>query len=445
MFSVNFTESIKNTVGLLSRFIPTLSSSEKGTRSTTEQQLYTLYQNMQPSFVLYRVIQDIRAMDQEDGHVKRIHHITSHGLTKSGLILKNPKKNKRLDQEWDKFKKACELNKRAKLASDAKGLLMEGNLPLQWVLDKDKKNVVRAIRMPAETIRPQTDQSGQFKNPSEAYKQYCYLTNRDIATFALWQLTLVRLDPLNHDDLGEMGRPFLDSIRKRWRQLNMTFDDLVIRRRERAPLRTAHILEGANKEELAAYKQEVESDQRSITTNYYLNKQGAVQAVQGDENLDQIKDISLLLDAFFTGTPVPKGLLGYADELSRDVLQDMKEAFYEELDILQDLLTGGYEEGFKLHLLLKGINPDQYEWSISYKERLTESLTQRTDRALKLTALGASRHTAFTEAGLDPTEEEERLSREEVDPVYPNGSAQNVTITEGGATKGNSATSISND
>ncbi len=78
------------------------------------------------------------------------------------------------------------------------------------------------------------------------------------------------------------------------------------------------MLEGANKEELASYRDQVERDQaEGITTDYYLNKKGAVSPVQGDANLDQIADVAHLLDTFFSGSPAPKGLFGYVGDLSR--------------------------------------------------------------------------------------------------------------------------------
>ena len=41
----------------------------------------------------------------------------------------------------------------------------------------------------------------------------------------------------------------------------------------------------------------------SCKHNYYSNKKGSVQAVQGDANLDQIADVVHLLDTFFSGAP----------------------------------------------------------------------------------------------------------------------------------------------
>ena len=65
-----------------------------------------------------------------------------------------------------------------------------------------------------------------------------------------------------------MGRPWLDSCVKKWRQLDMSEDDLVIRRRQRAPLRLSHILEGAGPEELEICRKAVEgADSRRFTSS----------------------------------------------------------------------------------------------------------------------------------------------------------------------------------
>lgn len=436
-------------------------TSEQGRRGTLESQQRSLYQSSMPNFDLYGTIQDIREMDKLDGPVKQIHNRTSSALTKGGLVLTNPSKNKRIQKAWDSFRVRCELNVRAKLISDARGLIVEGSLPLQFVLDNEGKHVVRAIRMPTETIFPVVGLDGQFENLEKAYSQYDLSEGKIISSFAVWQLFMVRLDPDNYDDMGSFGRPLLDATRKRWEQLMMTMDDSVKRRHLRAGQRTAHFLKGADDKDLDEYKLRVEGEENDISSNYYMNTEGSVKAVEGDANLDQIADILLMSDAFFSGSAMPKSLLGINLEgLSRDILLDMKAEWYDSLDILQDLLSAAYNHGFKLELLLQGINPEAYTFSVGYGERLTETLNQRTDRALKIRAMGASKYTSFTTAGLDPAAESKLLEDEEeqfneypeVDlPGVPNEvetevekRVKGVSVVPGNAQKGESATHIKN-
>ncbi len=424
--------------------------SEIGYRTTPENSLKYLYRVMWVDPDVRQAILDIREMDRLDGRVKKIHTRMARTAVKGGVILQMTKENKRLQRLWGAFHQRLQLHRQEKLESDARGLVMEGNLPVQWVLGPDNR-VVAAVRMPSETILPKVGANGTFLDAREAYEQYDVPSGRRIAVFPLWQLTLVRLTPDNFDDLGAMGRPYLDASRAVWRKLNMTEEDLVIRRRQRAPLRMAHVLEGASEDDLRKYRMQVEEDQSSITTDYFLNKKGGVQAIQGDANLDEIADVAHLLDTFFAGAPAPKGLFGYVSDLSRDILEDLKKDYFDEIDALQDTLSFAYHMGFCLELLLQGINPDDYQFDVVFAERRTDTPNQRADLALKYQALGLPKSSTWEAAGLNTSEIRERLEEEanrndpypEPDKINAGGGTPRVSVTPGNRRKGESAVDIS--
>lgn len=423
-------------------------TSEKGRRAIPENQVKYAYRLMYVDPDLTRAIIDIREMAKLDGRVKRIHSKVARDVIQGGLILTQTVENKTITREWESFKRRLQLGNVQKLKSDAIGLVSEGNLPMQWVLDK-AFNVVSCVRMPSETILPNVGEGGRFNDVTKAYIQVDVMTGTELAIFPLWQLTHARYDPENFDDLGSMGRPFLDASRSCWRKLKMTEEDLVIRRRTRAPQKLAHVLKGATKPELDDYRAQVENDQNDITTDFYLNKEGSVSAVQGDANLDQINDIVHLLDTFFAGTPLPKGMMGYTDGLARDILEDLKRDYYDEVDVLQDTLSYVYDQGFRLHLMLKKINPDAENYTVTFKQRRTETPSQTADRALKMQALGFPRGMVFEEMGYDPVAVHDRKEAEAklYDPYPEDGSAETdpkVSITPGNEPKGGSATSITN-
>lgn len=428
---------------------------EIGRRTTEENGLRYLYNQMLPDMSLRSTILEIRRMDRTDPRVKKIHGRMTRTATKGGLRLEwAGKESVRIRRKWDDFSKRLGLERPAKLVSDGRGLAMEGNLPVQWVVD-DAGKVVAGLRMPTETLIPLVDETGRFRDANAAYAQYDMTQGKRIATFPIWQLTLERLDPDSLDDQGAMGRPYLDASRTAWRQLRMTEEDLVIRRRQRAPLRFSHILEGATTEQLEAYKAVTEHNQRvdAICTDFFSNRKGGVTALQGDANLDQIADVAHLLDTFFAGAPAPKGLFGYADGLSRDILEDLKRDYYEEIDALQDTHSWVYEQGFRLQLLLDGIDPDQERFAVVFAERRTETPNQAADRALKYQALGVPSPMLWEVAGLDPTAVQALVDeqRRATDP-YPNpnaiapqpGSRPTVSVVQGNAPKGESATTITN-
>jgi len=423
-------------------------SSEKGYRTTPENRVSYLYRSMWVDPEHHQRIMDLRAMDVLDGRVKKIHTRMARTAVKGGLKIETDPQNKRIISAWNNFNKRLGLDRIQKLESDARGLVMEGNLAIQWVLNGNQQ-VTRGVRMASETIQPIVHANGQFKDPAMAYRQIDLPSGREGAVFPLWQLTLVRLTPDNYDDMGAMGRPYLDANRTVWKKLIMTEEDLVLRRRQRAPLRMAHVLEGASKDQLDEYRATIEQDQQDITTDYYLNKKGGVQAVQGDANLDQIADVSYLLDTFFAGAPAPKGLFGMVGDLNRDILEDLKRDYFEEIDALQDTQAEAYEEGFRFSLLLNGINPDAYDFRITFAERRTDTANQRADLALKYQALGVPRDMVWSAAGLDPAKVRAGLEAQakQNDPYPLDGigtGAPRISVTPGNAPKGESMTSIGN-
>lgn len=453
----------QNVAALFAKLMPSMMNvgSERGQRVASDDALERLYRTLFIDYERKAQVRLMRMMDQQDGRVKTVHSRVARDVIKGGLLMQVSERfsSETLKREWTGFSARLQLTNAQKLKSDARGLVMEGNLPLQLVLDDARRDVVAAIRMPSETIVPMTNASGRFANPAQAFEQRDVMSGEVLARFAAWQLMLCRLDPYNFDDLGSMGRPWLDASCTVWKKLVMTEEDLVIRRRMRAPLRLAHVLEGADDAALNAYRKTVEGEKGDITTDFYLNRKGGVQAVQGDATLGDIADVAHLLDTFFSGSPAPKGLFGYTDGMQRDILEDLKRDYYAEVDGLQDTLASAYMAAFRVHLLFKGMDPAPDEFVVRFAERRTETFNQAADLALKYIALGLPHRLVWMELGYDPDEIEAMLEeqRKRVDPYpMPNaagrnpvtlpgrGGVPNVSVTPGNAPKGESATSINN-
>lgn len=441
---------------LWAKFAPseTALRNEAGSRIASDLAMQRFYRNMWLDTDRRAIVATIRDMDRRDGRVKTMHRRMASDCVKGGLVLQVLEKSssETLKREWSAFKARLQLDIADKLKSDARGFVMEGNLPLQLVLN-DSLDVVAAIRMPSDTIQPITTTAGRFKDPAQAWEQRDVMTGATLATFAAWQLPVARLDPDNFDDLGSMGRPFLDAAASSWKKLVMTEEDLVLRRRMRAPLRLAHILEGADDTAMATYRQQVEGEKGMISTDFYLNRKGGVQAVQGDSTLGDIEDVVHLMDSFFAGSPAPKALFGYTNGLSRDILEDLKRTYYDEVDGLQDSMGSAYAVAFRIHLLFKGIDPGPDEFTLRYAQRRTETPNQVADLALKYMALGIPDDMVFADMGLDADfVRQKRVEQAERNDPYPaaaqgagraQGGMPRVSVTPDNAPKGESATSVS--
>lgn len=428
-----------------------------GATTTPEERLRLLYQHFEPDYRLRSRILDIREMDIADPRVKRIHGRTARQASKGGLrLIADP--DSKLIPYWKAFVQRLHLDQIGKLQSDISGLMKEGNIPMEWIPNADRTAIIACQRLPSETIKPLVGENGQFTDPSVAYEQWDWTGHKPIARFALWQLTIGRLQPDNYDNWGCLGRPYLDATRSVWRKLVMTETDLVVRRHHRAPQRLVHVLEGVDQKDVDAYKDQINAGQGDLTADIFTNKKTTVTPIAGDADLDQIKDVEYLLDTFFSGAPAPKGLFGYAGNLSRDILEDLKRDFFDELDALQDETASVYKMGFTIDLLLKGVNPLQEEWDVQFAERRTETRNQRADLGLKYLAAGSSQHTVFETMGLDPERERKRREVEaeagnpypgepgdddDDMPAKPRAAGNNVSITPGNARKGESATDVS--
>ena len=144
-------------------------------------------------------------------------------------------------------------------------------------------------------------------------------------------------------------------------------------------------------------------------------------------------------------------MFGYVGDLNRDILEDLKKDYYEEIDALQDTQAEAYEHGFRLDLLLQGINPDDADFTIKFAERRTDTPNQRADLALKHQALGVPPKLVWQSAGLDASAVlAARKDQANSDDPYPtiddeddkDTKPSKISITPGNSPKGESMTSV---
>jgi len=402
-------------------------------------------------------IAEIEALDQKDGQVKTLHSKLARIATRGGVRFVCKTENKKMTEIAEEWIRRVGLDKRATRKSHAKRLLKHGNLVIQNVVSGNNR-VEQLVTMPTQTMRPEMDDKGQFPNSDNAYSQMDAMSGMTVVTkFARWQIAWVKLD----EECNQLyGRPLIDAERKRAMQISMTDDDLVIRRRVRAALRLLHVLEGANEESLQAYKarnrDSLENPLR-VDSDLFSNQKGSVTAIQGDANLDQIKDVAYLNQKFYGGAGTHAHHFGIlADSLNRDVFEDTLGDLYEMIEEIQESLCDGYNESLRLEFLLNGINADAYDWYLELMGRKVETPNQELDRALKELSANVPEEHVFTETlGLnwDRIIEMRERAREREDPygtrieedleTDENGRPK-FTIVEGNKRGKDSATYVGN-
>lgn len=210
-------------------------------------------------------------------------------------------------------------------------VLRDGDVFLEVIVDATQ-TIQGLAEKPALEVRRYTDDQDEFYDPARAFWWADaiwagYEAPRDATWFAQWQICHLRWDP---DPSRRYGRPLLASARKAYKRMDEGELDIAVRRKTRAGLKYLHILEEATPEELEEYKEqnkEVLDNPFAAVSDFFMNKKGAIEVVEGDARLAEIGDVEHHIATFFIGSPVPRALIGYGAELNRDVLEDQKRQY----------------------------------------------------------------------------------------------------------------------
>lgn len=302
----------------------------------------------------------------------------------------------------------CQIN--AKLPSWARILPKEGDLFLNPIVDLKERKIKNIKRLPAITMQRNDDMTSNFPDTMKAFRQIDPISLQTLAEFPLWAINHIRYD---HEEGDRYGNSQYLQCRGYWRKLDMTEQDLVVRRRTRAPQRRLHNVgtkeNPGDWKDVQKYKDENKLTPKTaqITTDYYANGLIDIKNLDGDAHLDEIKDVNHLQEVYMIGTAVPLHILGFGQNVNRDIVEDQKAQFEEDTQELRGLLENGDSSPysglrfiFDFALALAGINPLLVEYNIRWFENDNESANDRVDRAVKLRSAQpdplVSRKTALT-------------------------------------------------
>lgn len=252
-------------------------------------------------------------------------------------------------------------------------------------------------RKPTLEMTRLSDDFDQFDDPAKAFcwserpVSLGYIPG-DAVYFAEWQIVHARARKRSN---GRYGRPLFASARKSFKRMSEGELDISVRRKTRAGMKFLHSLEEASEDDIKAYMKRNKAaldDPFAAVADFFANKKANVSAIQGDAHLSEIDDVMHHIRTWWLASPVPMSLLGYGQDLNRDVLTHQSAQYQEAIQARRNWVTSEFVQPLiERQWLLKGIWPDNLTWSVQWASKQVLSadvLDKAAAAALKLKALG---------------------------------------------------------
>lgn len=427
--------------GILNTFISWLpegankaNTSDTGNVSKTSPTLFD-YDVFKINWDKVTTLRDIDEMIKSDTRLKRSNSVFASTAVKRGLSIKvtsdvDEALANQAQDIIDELMRNAQIN--SKLRPWAKSLRKDGELYLNPIIDPKKKMILDIKNLPAITMQRNEDITGRFPDLNDAFRQIDPISRQILQSFPLFSINHIRND---HESGQLYGNSAYLACRTPWRKLNMTEQDLVVRRRTRAVPRRLHSVGNKDNpgtwDEIDKYKEinKLNNPQNAaVTTDYFGNGLTDVKDLNGDGHLDHIKDIEHLQEVMMIGTGVPLHILGFGRNVNRDIVEDQKKQFEEDTQELRDLLEYGDESPFSglraifdLSLILQSIDPSLVTINVMWAETDNDDVDKKVDRVVKLRAAQpeplVSRKFALTYLGRDVGLENEEAVLAEIETI----------------------------
>jgi hypothetical protein len=280
-------------------------------------------------------------------------------------------------------------------------VLRDGDAFLELVAD-GAGDLVEVSRKPTLEMHRLSDEFDHFGNPAKAFAWSDALWGGwtvegtpppGSVTFAEWQMIHARWD---HDGDGRYGSPMFAAARTSFKRMSEGELDIAIRRKTRAGMKYVHSLKDASQADIEAYRlrnQAALDEPFAAVADFFSSKETSITAVQGDANLSEIEDVLHHMRTWWLASPKPMGLMGFGQDLNRDVLDEQQR----EYDLAKEAISRWITEEIVAPLierqwLLKGILPEGLTWTAEWSS--TQPLTAvgladmgKAVAALKMTGL----------------------------------------------------------
>jgi len=346
-----------------------------------------------------QVVKTCRRMYKTDPRIRGIIKTVARDAVKNGfrVIVKN---NRRAEEEANRL--AARLRLASAMDDWVRLTLRDGDSYLEVGVGDDRL-IHLVTRKPTLQMHRESDRADRFADPAHAY----WLDSggasgaipggmggapRDALWFAEWQIIHARWD---HDEGSRYGEPLFASAIGAFKRMSEGETDIAVRRKTRSGMRYVHSLEGATPADIEEYKdknKDALGNPFAAIADFFVNKKATITAVQGDAHLAEIDDVLHHIRTLFVASPVPMGLLGYGQDLNRDILEDQGRQYARALEQITEWVESEIVWPLlERQWLLLGILPDGLDVEIEWmsKDPLTaQDIVNLGDAAIKLQVAG---------------------------------------------------------
>jgi hypothetical protein len=340
------------------------------------------------------IILACKEMYKFDPRVKQMHRVLARDLVRGGFMVKT--QNTRAAEIATQLQTRLGLNQ--KCEDWVRLSARDGDSFLELGID-EQMNVAVVSRKPVLRMHRATNTSDQFTNPAKAF----WMDNgeifasqepgKDALWFAEWQIIHARWD---HDEESRYGSPMMAAAIGAYRRVTEGEMDVSVRRKTRSGVRYHHVIEGspADVESYKEVNKAALSNPFAAVADFFTNKKGQINVLQGDGDLDKIADILHHIETLGTASDVPLALLAYGNDLNRDVLGEKKAEYEEQLEQGREWLTDQIIKPLlERQWLLQGILPESVTYSIIWRPRIQVTpalIRDLADALMKLRLLSVS-------------------------------------------------------
>lgn len=363
-----------------------------------------------------------RRMYDEDPRAKGILRKVARDAVKGGVRVSVPG-NRAMERSGNALIERLQLDER--LADWFRLTIRDGDSFLEVGVAADGQ-IREVSRKPTLQTHRNSNRFDRFDDPHRAYWWHsrAWTTDPpgDARWFSEWQVVHARWD---HDEGERYGSPMFASATGPWKRITEGELDIAIRRKVRAGRRYIHVIEGATEQEIEAYRirnKAILGDKFAAVADFFSNKRGTLETVEGDSNIGDIRDVRHHIATWWLDAPVPMALMGYAEDLNRDVLEEQADAYHGTLESLsswagRELVRPLLERQWLLDGHLPASHPYTLQWGTK-RAVSARSVNEIADALGSLKAGGTlSRETAVQVLaqflpGLDPKAELDRIIAE---------------------------------